>query len=310
MNFNPFITLLNQLQDEATCVIIWHEATYTSNFSDGTVLNQLKPLVFKMVNGNGSHGKLNHDHVLLKDLNFKSAQYYSFHQIGASTLFILASKPFDTNQISILFQHELKQLVQNEQSKSFIQRKLEHQQSSSVHVQDLNEYVNHLLVHSIIHTIPLLQKENIQFSPELLTNWKQNKTPLPNIIDHVEEFIHLAQMMELSLYNYTLVPSDFPAHTTQVNAANSIQIKTEKASLLLDRYEKAAQRLNQANFEINGKNIALSLEPPVSPAAVTDALKKNRKKIISLLMENPSSWPLIRNHLKPLKDIHQLFATN
>lgn len=71
----------------------------------------------------------------------------------------------------------------------------------------------------------------------------------------------------------------------------------------LDRYEQAAARAQQLGLPISGKNVAACLKPAISPPAITDFLRKYQVKIQQLLADNPSRWKLIRNHLKPLREI-------
>ncbi len=75
----------------------------------------------------------------------------------------------------------------------------------------------------------------------------------------------------------------------------------DRTEILLNRYEQSAQRAKEMGIEINGKTIAELMIPSVSPPAVSDALKKNRKTIAELLRNYPEKWPLIRAKLKPLQ---------
>jgi hypothetical protein len=72
---------------------------------------------------------------------------------------------------------------------------------------------------------------------------------------------------------------------------------------LLDKYEMSAQQIDLKKGIITGRTLAEHLDPPVSPPAITDAIKKNRKAIAQAMQENPDRWLLIRNYLKPLKDL-------
>lgn len=91
------------------------------------------------------------------------------------------------------------------------------------------------------------------------------------------------------------------ANTTKKTAAHSInQVRKDKVMLLLDRYEDGAILAIQKGLPVNGKNVATHLDDPVSPPAITDALKKNKKRIRFLLEEYPNNWPQIRKGLRPL----------
>jgi hypothetical protein len=91
---------------------------------------------------------------------------------------------------------------------------------------------------------------------------------------------------------------------SETKAKQSSKYIGDKIIALLDRYEVAAERAFENGLPVNGKNVASHLTPAVSPPAITDALKKNNKKIGILLEQFPSKWKRIRHHLKPLQ-IHQ-----
>jgi len=82
--------------------------------------------------------------------------------------------------------------------------------------------------------------------------------------------------------------------------ASPSSLRKDKVYLLLDRYEDGAVQALQKGLVVNGKNVAANLDEPVSPPAITDALKKNQKRIRFLLNEYPHHWSNIRKGLRPL----------
>lgn len=76
---------------------------------------------------------------------------------------------------------------------------------------------------------------------------------------------------------------------------------TDKTFQLLERYEESAEKVQKSDLPINGKNVANYLEPAVTPPAITDAVKKNEKRIRFLLEQYSEKWPLIRKYLKPIE---------
>jgi hypothetical protein len=82
-----------------------------------------------------------------------------------------------------------------------------------------------------------------------------------------------------------------------------ITISVDKTTLLLDKYESAAHRVQQQGLPINGKNIGAFLEPKISPPAISEAIKKNTERINRLFIENSTKWMSIRTFLKPLREI-------
>ena len=85
---------------------------------------------------------------------------------------------------------------------------------------------------------------------------------------------------------------------------------SDKVLVLLNRYESAAELAQKQGYTVNGKNVAAHLDPPITPPAITDALKKNEKRLRFLLEKYPKKWPLIKNGLKPLATIHEEVLKN
>ncbi|PWH87098.1 hypothetical protein [Brumimicrobium oceani] len=78
-----------------------------------------------------------------------------------------------------------------------------------------------------------------------------------------------------------------------------------KTSFLLDKYEEAALRAAALGLSINGKNVAAQLDPPVTPPAITDAIKKKKSKIAYLLQQYPEKWMNIRKAIRPISLLDQ-----
>lgn len=306
MNFNPFISLIRNLYGNQCSIMIWHQDTLFSNLNQAIKQENLKPLIFKLVNGNGNYGTLPLSHHLIQELDFQQKMHYFFIHVDQTSLILFNSNVIEQVQFEYLFRYEYQQLRQNQQIKGFIQRKFENQRNTQASKKQNEAYFIQLIIESITRIFPLIKQEQVKFDEELLKKWIDKGINLDVILSSIEEFIELSKALELSLFNYTIVEDDLNLSVKPL-IKPTLSIKAEKVNLLLNRYEKAAEMLQSLNLEINGKNIALYLEPPVSPAAITDALKKNRKKIISLLLENPNNWKLIRNNLKSLRDIETIF---
>jgi hypothetical protein len=64
------------------------------------------------------------------------------------------------------------------------------------------------------------------------------------------------------------------------------------------------------NSKITGFNIGDNCKPKVSPAAISDILKKHQKKIVLLLEQHPDNWSIIRNNFKPVRNILENISHN
>jgi hypothetical protein len=79
-----------------------------------------------------------------------------------------------------------------------------------------------------------------------------------------------------------------------------------KTMQLLDKLEAAASLVMQRRQALTGINVGNACEKAISAPAISDALKKHRQKIITLMKEHSDKWPLIRNEFKPLLNILSL----
>lgn len=80
-----------------------------------------------------------------------------------------------------------------------------------------------------------------------------------------------------------------------------------KTALFLDKYENAAKILHAKNEKITGFNIGNNCYPAISPAAISDILKKHHSKISLLLQQHPNKWAIIRSSFKPISSISEKF---
>jgi len=98
---------------------------------------------------------------------------------------------------------------------------------------------------------------------------------------------------DLVLEDYEQKPNEKPV----------ISIRYERTLMLLDRYEDSAKKVTQAKLSLTGVNLGKYCDPPVSPAAISDALKKHSKKITTLFAKYPNRWSLIRQEFRPVKNL-------
>jgi hypothetical protein len=85
------------------------------------------------------------------------------------------------------------------------------------------------------------------------------------------------------------------------------QENLNKTQLFLDKYETAAKILLAKEKKITGLNIGDHCYPKVSPAAISDILKKHQKKMNILFQQYPGRWPIIRGKFKPIINVQERF---
>jgi len=82
-----------------------------------------------------------------------------------------------------------------------------------------------------------------------------------------------------------------------------VPVKYLKTYLLLDKLESAAQRVKSKNMLLTGSNIGKEFPTPITPPAISDALKKHKQKIVFLLKNYPDHWEIIRTEFRPMQNI-------
>ena len=82
-----------------------------------------------------------------------------------------------------------------------------------------------------------------------------------------------------------------------------VPVKYNKTFLLLDKLENAAIHVKSKNMLLTGANIGHEFPTPVTPPAITDALKKHKQKILYLFHEYPDRWEIIRTEFRPVQNI-------
>lgn len=76
-----------------------------------------------------------------------------------------------------------------------------------------------------------------------------------------------------------------------------------KTHLLLDRLEMAASGIKQKKNNLTSANVGKEFPTPVSAPAITDALRKHRKRIIQLFDQYPDKWEIIRHEFRPIQNL-------
>jgi len=79
--------------------------------------------------------------------------------------------------------------------------------------------------------------------------------------------------------------------------------RLEATRNLLDKYEKSAQLVKEAGERVLGKTVGQYCQPSISNAAITDAVKNHRDRIIQLLQMYPDNWLIIRKEFKTITNL-------
>lgn len=85
-----------------------------------------------------------------------------------------------------------------------------------------------------------------------------------------------------------------------------VPARYNKTLLLLNKLENAALSVRSRNMMITSMNVGNEFPTPITPPAISDALKKHRVKILHLFKEYPEKWEIIRSEFRPIQNILQL----
>jgi hypothetical protein len=84
---------------------------------------------------------------------------------------------------------------------------------------------------------------------------------------------------------------------------DEVPVKYSKTLVLLDKLENAAVQLKTKNKLLTSANLCNEFTTPITPPAISDALKKHRMKIIYLFKEFPERWTTIRSEFRPVQNV-------
>jgi hypothetical protein len=79
-----------------------------------------------------------------------------------------------------------------------------------------------------------------------------------------------------------------------------IDSKESRAIDLLDKLERSSVVVKQKNLPFTSANVGKLMPTPISAPAITDALKKNGRKVTELLNRYPDRWKTIREEFRPV----------
>ncbi|MGA3013206.1 MAG: hypothetical protein ABSD71_04125 [Bacteroidales bacterium] len=129
----------------------------------------------------------------------------------------------------------------------------------------------------------------------------------------ITQAVHFAETMNLDGNSSEIIISDFhlfmdvkkepKQDALIVENLQDIPVKYNKTFLLLEKLENAANQLKSKNLLLTGANIGHEFPTPITPPAITDALKKHRNKILFLFEKYPDRWKIIRSEFRPVQNI-------
>ena len=116
---------------------------------------------------------------------------------------------------------------------------------------------------------------------------------------------------EILLADYHIrFPEPEPQSKEPPLVANGLSERLVKTHLLLDKLEQAASGLKDRKMSLTSANVGRECPTPISAPAISDALKKHKKRIIQLFKQFPNKWEIIRHDFRPIQNILDDDANN
>lgn len=84
-----------------------------------------------------------------------------------------------------------------------------------------------------------------------------------------------------------------------------VDVRYQKTFAYLNKLEEGAKSAYSQHMKLTGKNVGSSMMVPVTPPAITDAIRNHQKNIYSLFDLYPERWSLIRREFKPITNLIQ-----
>jgi len=202
------------------------------------------------------------------------------------------------------------------------------QDNNNMVIQQMNKFKSELLTarerfrNGIVHLCRMYLNElsmehhkTYRFSDDAIDKLKEFNGDLGFLKPILEKAARFAESMQyendkniIEIFDYHLILNEVKEiikqqPNTLKDETIEIPIRYNKTLLLLNKLETAANNLKVKNKLLTSANVANEFPSPVSPSAITDALKKHRPKILHLFKEFPGRWVVIRNEFRPVQNI-------
>jgi len=147
-------------------------------------------------------------------------------------------------------------------------------------------------------------------TPAAAEKLKKFKGEIPELKAILKKAVTFASALEFDQYREEIRLDEFhidldlsrDSHR-HANVTVMPSARYAKTVVLLDKLEEAAKKVLLKDLPLTGANVGNACAKSISAPAVSDALKKHRAKIITLLNEYPDRWNLLRSEFKPLINI-------
>jgi hypothetical protein len=196
-------------------------------------------------------------------------------------------------------------LKQQKRLKQAVQFKTIHSQHNSI-LESENSVYKSFFKDVVMETISRIENQlriGFQIHESALNELAKVSSDLSALKKNLQEACEFASYLNPELHQIELHHFHIQSVLSQEEVSPIERQSTQQKVIdLLDKYEEAATKAQRLGFAVNGKFVAAQCNPPISPPAVSESLKKYSDKIGQLLKQHPNQWKLIRKALKPIRE--------
>lgn len=185
------------------------------------------------------------------------------------------------------------------------------QQKYKVEEQDIRNKIEQYILDCLTQTSQRLNI-HLSMSSEAREYIKKYNGNIAAIVNAAEQTVKMAYRIQLTPEGGILKIEDYHLRT-YFDKEELVSVSTGIESIAdsryhntiqyLNRLEMAAKKVQAQGYILTGSAVGQAMEKPISAAAISDALKKNRKKFQSMLTDFPNEWLTIRKSFKPIRNV-------
>ncbi len=152
---------------------------------------------------------------------------------------------------------------------------------------------------------------NYVIQDDTIDKIKNYKGSFSSLKESLIEAIEYARLLNsFSDLNKVIIESSYlhletPEYKQCITSVNQSVLpeRLQKAHELLDKLEKHALKISHEGIKLTSYNVGRSMETPITPAAISDSISKNKDRINSLFKQFPDKWNYIKGNFKPIINI-------
>ncbi len=146
-------------------------------------------------------------------------------------------------------------------------------------------------------------KDALDKISEFKGNINNLKAIISKSITYVDNIYFDSDAEEIILHDQHINLYDYEVKPEVEETEYKFDERYTKTILLLDKYERATNKVLSDGKNLTSINVGNACPAQISAPAISDSLKKHKKKIIYLFKKYPDKWEKIRREFRPVKNL-------